>query len=207
MGEYASMSLRAFAAAVCLILPIAAPASAAPLQPSEKWHVFFDEAQCLAQRNYGSKERPIYLILKQPALGDVLQVAVAKATGISEPTEFDGSFSFDNQAPQKASFLIFRPKGQSLAVHSTNLPLAKMSPARTAKTLKLAVKTKRLHSRTWMSCSGLWEPAPPTSRSIGTSTNPVPIRKSPNMRRAIFARYSPVTIILPRLLCSGRPDA
>jgi TonB family protein len=139
-GENASMSLRAFAAAACLILPIGAPARSAPLQPSDKWHVFFDEAQCLAQRNYGSKERPIYLILKQPALGDVLQVAVAKGAVISEPTEFDGSFAFDNQAAQKASFLIFRPKGEKLTVYSANVPLAGVEPARAAKTLKVRVK-------------------------------------------------------------------
>jgi len=134
------MSLRAIAAAACLTVSFGSPASSAPLQPSDKWHVFFDEAQCLAQRNYGSKEQPLYLVLKRPALGDVLQVAVAKDTRIAEPTEFDGSFAFDNQAPQKASFLVFRPKGQSLAVYSTNAPLAKISSVRAAKTLRLVVR-------------------------------------------------------------------
>lgn len=135
------MSLRAFiAAAACLAVSIGSPASSAPLQPTEKWHVFFDETQCLAQRNYGSEKRPLYLILKQPALGDVVQVAVATGRGSTQPTEFDGTLAFDRQPARKASFLIFEPRGERLRVYSANVPIPEMEVARTASTMRVTVQ-------------------------------------------------------------------
>lgn len=135
------MSLRAFiAAAASLTVSIGSPASSAPLQPTEKWHVFFDEEQCVAQRNYGSKEHPVYLILKQPALGDVLQMAVARDAGFTTATEFDGTFAFDDQSPHKASFLIYQPSGQRLRLYSTNIPIPAFDAARGAKVLRVTVQ-------------------------------------------------------------------
>lgn len=48
----------------------------APKPPTGKWIVDFDDAQCVAMRDYGTKKKPLFLILKEPPMGDVMQVAV-----------------------------------------------------------------------------------------------------------------------------------
>ena len=134
------MSLRAFAAAACLTMTITTPATGAQLQPTEKWHVFFDESQCLAQRNYGSKERPLYLVLKQPALGNVIQVAVALSRAHKSATEADGAVTFDRHASHKMSFLIYGPPKGNFRFYTTNLPLEHLAEARSAATVRIAVE-------------------------------------------------------------------
>ena len=93
------MTIRAFVAAA---LAVAAPAlaAAAPLQPTGKWIVHFDEAQCVAQRDYGPKGKPLYLLLKQPALGGVVQIDVVEK-GYAETSQIDSVIRLPAVPPAK----------------------------------------------------------------------------------------------------------
>ena len=95
------MRLHLCALAALLSAPAAADPGP-PLQPTGKWVVNFDDAQCFAARNYGTAEEPLVLALKAPPAGDIVQINVVRqgrggryaeqipveiATGASEPIE------------------------------------------------------------------------------------------------------------------------
>ena len=134
------MSVRAVITTIACLLSLASPASSKPLQPTEKWHVFFDETQCLAQRNYGTERDPVFLVLKQPPQGEVMQVAVAIQRPGPTASEFDGTVSFGAYRPHKASFLVYGPPKQDLRFYTANLPIADIGEARSAATLRIAVQ-------------------------------------------------------------------
>jgi TonB family protein len=129
------MTIRAFVAAA---LAVAAPAlaAAAPLQPTGKWIVHFDEAQCVAQRDYGPKGKPLYLLLKQPALGGVVQIDVVEK-GYAATSQIDGRIQFDDANPQNASVLSFSPEDTGTRVRLLNLPLDQFAAARTAHSIHI----------------------------------------------------------------------
>jgi TonB family protein len=135
-----AMSVRAVITTIACLLPLASPASSKPLQPTEKWHVFFDETQCLAQRNYGTEGDPVFLVLKQPPLGEVMQIAVAVDRPDTNASEVDGRVSFGANRPHKVSFLVYGPPKQDLRFYTANLPIADIAEARSATTLRIAVQ-------------------------------------------------------------------
>ena len=58
-----------------------AAADPQPRQPTSKWVVDFDDAQCVASRDYGTKDDPLILALKAPPIGDVMQLALVRPGG------------------------------------------------------------------------------------------------------------------------------
>lgn len=129
------MTIRAFVAAA---LAIAAPtaAAAAPLQPTGKWIVHFDEAQCVAQRDYGPKGKPLYLLIKRPPLGRVVQLDVVDR-GHAETRQVDGRVQFDASDPRKVSALSFSPTNTGTRVSLLNLPVDQFAAARTARAIRI----------------------------------------------------------------------
>lgn len=129
----------AYAAAACVLALMSGPSIAGPsvLQPTGKWIVNFDAAQCVAQRSYGTEEKPLYLVLKQPPLGHVMQLAIVRKGSAGPTAEADGDLSFDDQPSHDVSILEFGPKGAHERVYSINLPLDEFAAARTAKTLRI----------------------------------------------------------------------
>lgn len=115
----------------------AASAQAEPLQPTAKWVVDFDEAQCIAYREYGTREKPMTLVFKQPALGSVMQVAVlTKGHFSGEPKQVDGSIRFDDRPAVKIPALQWRHNRDKLPIRMINVPLKDFAAARTAKILR-----------------------------------------------------------------------
>lgn len=67
---------------IALLSAFQGPALAAPLQPTGKWVLDFADQRCLATRNYGSVDQPLYLALKPAPTGGLVQLIVArKAAG------------------------------------------------------------------------------------------------------------------------------
>lgn len=103
--------------------------SAAPLQPTGKWHVDFADSQCVASRDYGAEGRPLFLVFKKPVIGDVLQIAVVQNGSVQEPTQLDGEVSFDNLPPIETSILEYgvrKLKQRALMINLQTVDLAPM---------------------------------------------------------------------------------
>ena len=120
--------------------------SAAPLQPTGKWHVDFADSQCVASRDYGAEGRPLFLVFKKPAIGDVLQIAVVQNGSVQEPTQLDGEVSFDNLPPIETSILEYgvrKLKQRALMINLQTVDLAPMVRTSTLRIRSLPQKPNR----------------------------------------------------------------
>jgi TonB family protein len=123
-----------------LLASVASVATAEPKQPTGKWVVNFDAAQCVATRNYGSATSPLYLVLKAPPLGEVLQIGIIRSGQFGEPRQIDGELIFDQNAPIRTNLLEFGVKQLKQRVLVVNLPLQSLAPMRTAPTLTIRAR-------------------------------------------------------------------
>ena len=115
----------------------ASQALAAPIvrQPTGNWVVNFDDAQCVASRNFGTKEEPLFLVLKAPAIGDVVQVAVVRSGRGGSPQQLVGSISFDNREAVKTSVLAYTSGTNSQRIFTANLTNSDFAAAGKATTM------------------------------------------------------------------------
>ncbi|MEA1013850.1 energy transducer TonB [Sphingosinicella sp. LY1275] len=106
--------------------------------PTGKWTVNFRDAQCVATRAYGSEKKPLFLALKAPAVGDVMQIAVMQQSYGMGASQVEADIRFDGLAPVKTAMLTFNSDYSKLRVHLLNMPAADFAPARAAQTLKVS---------------------------------------------------------------------
>ena len=120
-----------------VVVTAASAASAAPREPTGKWNVAFDDAQCVASRSYGSAEEPLHLVLKAPPVGGVMQIAVLRNGGYAEATQVGATIGIDEQPQLKTNMLMFSPKKSKTRVYTLNLPSADFARIRGAKSLSI----------------------------------------------------------------------
>ncbi|HET7708524.1 MAG TPA: energy transducer TonB [Sphingomicrobium sp.] len=128
-----------------LILPLLAVSltAAAPRVSTHKWVVNFADAQCLAERDYGTADAPLRLVLKQPPLGDVIQLAVVQKKGAGAPVQYDGRVKFDDRPPLKLSVLKFEPKAAKVKTYLFNIPIKDFEHARVANIVSVSAPGMR----------------------------------------------------------------
>lgn len=126
--------------AAVLMTAAAAGWAAEPRQPTARWVVHFDDAQCVASRNYGTVASPLFLVLKSPPLGDVIQVGVVRPERASGAVQVDGQMTFDNRAPLPVSMLAYTVNEQNHRGYLANLPVQHFAPARTATVIAIRAK-------------------------------------------------------------------
>lgn len=111
------------------------PVDARP--PTGGWVVSFDDAQCLAFRDYGTKEAPVQLLLKTPPIGGVVQLAIARKGSDIAASQVKGTLAIDERPPTKISMVAYSPKGTDLRVYSMNVPEAEFALIRQAKAIAI----------------------------------------------------------------------
>lgn len=121
----------------------APPAPVTPRPPTQRWVVDFADAQCVAYRNYGTKENPILLVLKAAPMGSIMQLSVLRpGTGSETAVQLDGKIAVDGREAIPASMLSFGIPKEKLRVFRVNLPRGQFDQIRTAKAISL--KTSRV---------------------------------------------------------------
>jgi TonB family protein len=115
-------------------------AAAEPFQPTGKWIVDFADAQCIATRNYGTVEDPLFLVLKAPVTGDVLQLAVVRNGTKYDAWQLEGEISFDDGQVIRASVLDFGVKKLGQRALMLNLPARDLTSMRQATSLRIRVR-------------------------------------------------------------------
>lgn len=133
------LSLGVFAA--WLIMMVSPARAAEPLAPTGKWVVNFDAAQCVASRNYGTAKNPLFLVIKGPPVGTVVQLAVVQRGPRDPPEQLSATMVVDQRPPVPVSVMAYTPKSGGLRVHSINLSSAVFMPMRRAGTLQIQSKS------------------------------------------------------------------
>lgn len=129
--------MRIWHLGLCAAVAASAGTAQTPQPPAAKWVVNFDDAQCVAHRAYGQGDEPTYLVIKQPPLGDVIQLAVIQRRPAGEPLQVQGSIAFDGQAPMDVTMLQFQPKGSKRRTYTTNLPSSSLEALRSARSVRI----------------------------------------------------------------------
>lgn len=124
-------------ALVALLLLVPSLAVADVRAPAGKWVVDFDDARCLAGRNYGTVEKPVMLMLKQPIHGSVMQLLWIEKGGTPEPLQSQGTIRFDQQPPLEISMLLYNSGKRPRRVYEMNMPIDRLSAAADATRLRL----------------------------------------------------------------------
>lgn len=126
--------------AIFLGLPLIglALSAAAPRPANSRWVVNFADAQCLAERNYGTSESPLHVVLKRPALGDVMQMAIVQKKSGGATAQYDSSIRFDGNPPLKTSVLKFEPKSAKVKTYLFNIPIKEFEQAKVARTVAIS---------------------------------------------------------------------
>ena len=128
---------RFFLATVVSLSSTSLPAKSAPREPVGKWVVDYDLAQCVASRNYGTTSKPLWLVLKAPPVGNVMQVALLQQSKAPAGYKDEARIVLDDERTVKVSVLAYRPEGAKLRTYLMNLPVADFQPARSAKRLSV----------------------------------------------------------------------
>jgi hypothetical protein len=126
---------RFFLAIAVSLYSTSLPAKSAPREPMGKWVVDYDLAQCVASRNYGTTSKPLWLVLKAPPVGNVMQVALLQQSKAPAGYQDEARIVLDDEKTIKVSVLAYRPEGAELRTYMMNLPITDFQPARSAKLL------------------------------------------------------------------------
>lgn len=103
-----------------LILFGAGKAEAAPLAPTGKWVVDFDDAQCVASRAYGAES----LFLKASPFGDIVQVGWMRPAPSSTPRQVSAEFRPATGEPFRGNAISWSAGKEPMRLAMINLPLA-----------------------------------------------------------------------------------
>lgn len=124
--------------ACCALIAAAAPGAAAePKTPTGQWLVDFDDAQCVASRDYGTKEDPLILALKAPPLGNVMQLVVARPGGGRSVRHLETTIEMDGAEKINTSMVAYSALGTKRRLFRINLPLTKFEAVSKAKTIRI----------------------------------------------------------------------
>lgn len=116
---------------------VSAPAVGAPLQPTGKWVVNFDSAQCFAARNYGTIAKPVYLVIKAPPLGGVMQIVVMRKGAVPRPQQLTGSLEFGHSDSLKIKVLEYQEADSGLKTYRANLKRSDFDAIRSASDVRI----------------------------------------------------------------------
>lgn len=93
------------------------------LRPTGSWTVNFDDSQCVASRSYGSTDHPLRLVMKSPAIGNVIQLGVTRTAERLDTRDYGGTVAFDEREPIPVTMLAFTATGSNQRAYLANLPV------------------------------------------------------------------------------------
>ena len=111
---------------------MATPVGAAPLQPSDNWHIDYGDTQCTAARSFTTASGPVVVGIVPSVSGDSYRLLISiERPGPAFAQQSRGSVNFGS-GPIAAQSLYFGGKGIKLSVYQYRLTAAEMDQARLA---------------------------------------------------------------------------
>ena len=120
-----------------LAASIGSMAAGEPRPPTGRWVVNYDDAQCVASRNYGTDDKPLYLGLKPSPSGTVLRLLLIRPGPAMEAEQRPASIRFDGRDSMAATALVYGDRGAKRIMASINLPMAQFAANRLARSIAI----------------------------------------------------------------------
>jgi TonB family protein len=125
-------------AAACL--PLAAPAPAAPLQPTANWDLDYGETQCAAARSYGAPDNGLVLAIVPSLSSGSYQLLVSlQRQGPVYAQGSTGTVDFGTGSIA-SPVLYYGGKGVRLSNYQFRVPAAAIESARSASSIRFSVR-------------------------------------------------------------------
>lgn len=128
---------KAFRTILLVAVAIGSMGAAEPRQPTDRWVVNYDDAQCVASRNYGTEAKPLFLALKPSPTGTVMRIMLMRNGPSSEAEQRPASVRFDGKPAIAAKALSFGDTATKRLVASINLPMDRFAANRTASSIEI----------------------------------------------------------------------
>jgi TonB family protein len=110
-------------------------AASEPRRPTARWVVNYDDAQCVATRNYGTADKPLILAFKPSATGSIMRIMMIRKGRAVEPEQRTAVLRFDDSRPIAVSALTYEDVSTRQFVASANLPMPSFAANRRATTI------------------------------------------------------------------------
>lgn len=110
-------------------------AAAEPRKPTARWVANYDDAQCVATRNYGSEDKPLILAFKPSATGLVVRIMMIRKGPAFAAEQRSASLRFDDKPPIALSALTYGDAKTGQFVATANLPMQTVAANRRVATL------------------------------------------------------------------------
>ena len=131
------LRIHCLTAIALLCASVAPAASAEPLQPTGKWRLNYEDAQCNAYRSYGTKQKPLFLAFKSPPSGSVVQLMVLQNGPRMDALQHNTTISAGETKALRTNMLVYRNKDSNFRVSRINLPISVFQGFRDAPDLKI----------------------------------------------------------------------
>ena len=109
-----------------------AAATPEPRQPTARWVVNYDDAQCVASRNYGSEDKPLHLAFKPSPTGKVMRIMLIRNGPAADAEQRPAMVRFDDSKPIGANALAYGDRQTRSFIAAINLPMASLAAHRQA---------------------------------------------------------------------------
>ena len=128
---------KKFRAILLIAVAIGAMGAAEPRRPTSRWVLDYGDAQCVASRNYGTGEKPLFLALKPSPTGSVMRVMLIRNGASSDAEQRPASVRFDDKAAIAVKALSYGDSKAKRQVASINLPMETFAANRGASTIEI----------------------------------------------------------------------
>jgi hypothetical protein len=115
---------------------LSSAAAAEPRKPTARWVINYDDAQCVATRNYGTQDKPLFLALKPSAMGSVMRIMMIRKGSAVEAEQRPATLQFDGQPPIAVNALAHGDSRNGQYIAAVTVPMATFTANRRAATLR-----------------------------------------------------------------------
>jgi TonB family protein len=122
---------------ISVALGSVAAAPAEPRKPTARWVVNYDDAQCVASRNYGSEEKPLFLALKASPTGSVMRIMLIRNGYAAEAEAQPAVVRFDDKNAINTSALVYGDRKARRLTTAISLPMQSLAENRSARAIEI----------------------------------------------------------------------
>lgn len=115
---------KSFRAILLIALAMGSMAASQPRRPTDRWVVNYDDAQCVASRDYGSADKKLVLALKPSPTASVMRLMLIRNGSAMDAEQRPASIRFDGNRPIAARALAYGDRKTRSFIASVNLPYA-----------------------------------------------------------------------------------
>jgi hypothetical protein len=128
---------KTFRAILLFPVAIGSIGAAEARQPTSRWVLDYGDAQCVASRNYGTDDKPLFLALKPSPTGSVMRVMLIRNGAASDAEQRPASIRFDDRPAIAVKALSYGDAKAKRQVASINLPMETFAANRGASTIEI----------------------------------------------------------------------